>query len=101
MPCRGRITEGTNQSTTRSITTSPGTANWHLNNNFAGTVTLGQNLNARNYRTFSVVGRRLIAPQPFSIINTLARDPASDYQTQIHNESYFGQATVDLFNQLF
>ena len=96
----GRITEGriTDYQLDHNLT---GTANWHLNNNVAGTVTLGQNLNARNYRTFSVVGRGLIATQPFSIINTLARDPASDYQTEIHNESYFGQATLDLYNQLF
>ena len=63
-------------STIRSITTSRRTATWHLNDNFGGTVTLGQNLNARNFRTFSVVGRTLIAPQPFSILNTLTRDPA-------------------------
>lgn len=96
----GRITEGriTDYQLDHNLT---GTANWHLNQNIQGTVTLGQNLNARNYRTFSVVGRQLIAPQPFSIINTLARDPASDFQTQIHNESYFGQATVDLYSQLF
>jgi TonB-linked SusC/RagA family outer membrane protein len=96
----GRITEGklVNYSLDHNLT---GTANWHLNNDIGGSLTLGQNLNARNYRTFSVVGRTLIAPQPFSIINTLSRDPASDYQTQIHNESYFGQATLDLYNQLF
>ena len=69
--------------------------------NFGGTFTLGQNLNARNYRTFSVVGRGLVAPQPFSMLNTLTRDPPSDYQSEIHNESYFGQATFDLFNQLY
>ena len=34
------------------------------------------------------------------MLNTLARDPASDYQYEIHNESYFGQETFDLFNQL-
>ena len=96
----GRITEGriTDYQLDHNLTS---TATWHLNSNVAGTVTLGQNLNARNYRTFSVVGRGLIATQPFSIINTLARDPASDYQTEIHNESYFGQATFDLYNQLF
>ncbi len=96
----GRITEGrlTDYQIDHNLT---GTANWHLNPNIAGTFTLGQNLNARNYRTFSVVGRQLIAPQPFSIINTLARDPASDFQTEIHNESYFGQATVDLYSQVF
>ena len=29
------------------------------------------------------------------------RDAPSDFQTQIHNESYFGQATVDLYEQLY
>jgi TonB-linked SusC/RagA family outer membrane protein len=96
----GRVTEGSivDYQLDHNLTS---TATWHLNNNFGGTVTLGQNLNARNYRTFSVVGRTLIATQPFSILNTLTRDPPSDYQTQIHNESYFGQATFDLYNQLF
>ena len=96
----GRITEGriTDYQLDHNLT---GTTNWHRGENFAGTLTLGQNLNARNYRTFSVIGRGLVAPQPFSIINTLSRDPASDYQTEIHNESYFGQATFDLYNQLF
>jgi TonB-linked SusC/RagA family outer membrane protein len=96
----GRITEGrlTDYQLDHNLT---GTASWHMNTNLGGTVTLGQNLNSRNYRTFSVVGRTLIAPQPFSILNTLSRDPASDYQTEIHNESYFGQATFDIYNQLY
>jgi TonB-linked outer membrane protein, SusC/RagA family len=96
----GRITEGklVDYQIDHNLTA---TASWHLNNNVAGTVTLGQNLNARNYRTFSVIGRTLIAPEPFSVLNTLSRDPPSDYQTQIHNQSYFGQATLDLHNQLF
>jgi TonB-linked SusC/RagA family outer membrane protein len=96
----GRITEGkvVDYQIDHNLT---GTANWNVSDNLGGTVTLGQNLNARNFRTFSVVGRGLIAPQPFSIINTLARDPASDYQSEIHNESYFGQSTFDLYRQLF
>jgi len=96
----GRVTEGriTDYQLDHNLT---GTATWHYNPNIGGTVTLGQNLNSRNYRTFSVVGRTLIAPQPFSILNTLTRDPPSDFQTEIHNESYFGQATLDLYNQLF
>jgi hypothetical protein len=95
----GRITEGrvTDYQLDHNLT---GTATWHRGENLGGVVTLGQNLNARNFRTFSVVGRGLVAPLPFSILNTLARDPASDYQTQIHNESYFGQATFDFYQQL-
>ena len=96
----GRITEGriVDYQIDHNLT---GTATWHLSPQFGGTFTVGQNLNSRNFRTFSDVGRGLIAPQPFSILNTLARDPASDYQYEIHNESYFGQETFDIFNQLY
>lgn len=96
----GRITEGKiiNYALDHNLT---GTANYNVNDNLGGTVTLGQNLNSRNYRTFSVVGRTLVVPKPFSLLNTLSRDPPSDYQTVIHNESYFGQVTVDLYKQLF
>ena len=96
----GRITEGklVNYLINSNLT---GTANWSAGSNFAGTFTLGQALSANNYRSFSVVGRGLIATKPFSVLNTLSRDPPSDYQSQVHDESYFGQATFDLFNQLY
>jgi TonB-linked SusC/RagA family outer membrane protein len=96
----GRITEGrvSDYQIDHNLT---GTATWHLTQHLGGTFTAGQNLNARNFRTFSDVGRGLIAPQPFSILNTLARDPASDYQYEIHNESYFAQETFDIFDQLY
>jgi TonB-linked SusC/RagA family outer membrane protein len=96
----GRVTEGKliNYQIDHNLT---GTANYRVSPDIAGTVTIGQNLNSRNYRTFSVVGRTLVVPQPFSILNTLTRDPPSDYQTVVHNESYFGQVTVDLYNQLY
>src|SRR5256885_11749271 len=45
----------------RSLTA---TAQYHLSEAFGGTFTVGQNLNARNYRAFSVVGRGLVAPKP-------------------------------------
>ena len=96
----GRITEGklVDYQIDHNLT---GTATWHRSDNLGGTITVGQNLNSRNYRTFSVVGRTLIAPQPFSILNTLSRDPPSDYQNEVHNESYFGQATFDIKQQLY
>lgn len=68
--------------------------------NFAGTLTLGQNLNARRYRNVTVDGITLIAPQPFAIGNTVAWTP-DEFRSTIHTESYFGQATADLFNQLY
>ncbi|NUO94642.1 MAG: SusC/RagA family TonB-linked outer membrane protein [Gemmatimonadaceae bacterium] len=96
----GRITEGkiVNYTLDHNLT---GTARYHVSDNFSGTFTLGQNLNARNFRTFSVVGRQMVVPGLTSISNTLARDPASDYQTVIHDEAYFGQLSIDLYQQLF
>jgi TonB-linked SusC/RagA family outer membrane protein len=96
----GRVTEGTlvNFSVDHNLT---GTADWRVSDNIAGTVTLGQNLNVRNNRQFSVVGRGLVAPQPYRLANTVNRDLPIDIQTNIHNESYFGQATIDIGNQLF
>ncbi|MFL5612055.1 MAG: SusC/RagA family TonB-linked outer membrane protein [Gemmatimonadaceae bacterium] len=96
----GRVTEGkiVNYQIDHNLTA---TAQYHVSDALGGTFTVGQNLNARNYRTFSVVGRGLIAPQPFSVLNTLQRDPPSDYQSEIHNQSYFGQLTLDVFQQLY
>ena len=96
----GRVTEG-NVVTHQIDHNLTATARHTVNENVAGTLTLGQNLNYRSFRTFSVVGRTLIAPQPYNILNTLTRDPPSDYQTEIRGDSYFGQVTVDLFDQLY
>jgi TonB-linked SusC/RagA family outer membrane protein len=96
----GRITEGkvVNYQIDHSLTAN---ATWSFSDNVGATFTAGQNLNSRNFRTFSVVGRTLIAPTPFSILNTLTRDPPSDFETQVHNSSGFGQLQLDLMNQLF
>jgi outer membrane receptor protein involved in Fe transport len=77
-----------------------GTARWSRGDELYGAFTLGQNLNARRVRTLSSVGRGLSAPRSFSILNTLAHDAPSDYETEAHGESYFGQANITLFNQL-
>ncbi|MEP6491762.1 MAG: SusC/RagA family TonB-linked outer membrane protein [bacterium] len=76
------------------------TANHTFNDNFAGTFTLGQNLNSRRQRDLSVTGSDLIAPLPFAINNTVTQASSEGLST-IHTESYFGQATTDLFNQLY
>jgi TonB-linked SusC/RagA family outer membrane protein len=77
------------------------TANYHLNDNMKGTVTLGQNLNSRNFRQLGNVGRTLITATPFKVSNTVSRDIPSDAQTIIHNEGYFGQYTLDMYDQLY
>jgi TonB-linked SusC/RagA family outer membrane protein len=96
----GRVTEGKliNYQINHNLT---GTANYRLNDNFAGTVTLGQSLNARNFRQLGTVGRTLVGPEPFKLQNTVQRDPPIDAEQNVHTESYFGQATLDLYEQLY
>jgi TonB-linked SusC/RagA family outer membrane protein len=76
------------------------TATHTFNNNLAGTFTLGQNLNSRRVRDLSVTGSDLIAPQPFAINNTVSQASTEGLST-IHTESYFGQVTSDVYNQLY
>jgi TonB-linked SusC/RagA family outer membrane protein len=96
----GRVTEGKliNYQINHNLT---GTLNYRLNENLAGTVTLGQSLNARNFRQLGTVGRTLIGPEPFKLQNTVQRDPPLDEEENVHTESYFGQATLDLYEQLY
>jgi TonB-linked SusC/RagA family outer membrane protein len=96
----GRVTEGTitNFELDHNLA---GTATWTLSPSVAGTVTLGQNLSISNNRQLSVVGRTLVAPRPYKLSNTVNRDLPIDLETNIHRESYFGQFTVDLFDQLY
>ena len=96
----GRVTEGsiTNFELDHNLT---GTASWTLSPSIAGTFTLGQNLSVSNNRQLSVVGRTLVAPRPYRLSNTVNRDLPIDVVTNIHRESYFGQATIDLFDQLY
>jgi TonB-linked SusC/RagA family outer membrane protein len=67
---------------------------------FSGTFTVGQNLNATDFSQIYVLGTGLIAPKPFEVLNTISKDP-NDSTAKIRRESYFGQATADLWDQLF
>ena len=78
-----------------------GTARHTFNENFAERSHARAHLSYRAFRTFSVVGRTLISPKPFNILNTLTRDQPSDFQTESARRFIFGQLTTDLFNQLF
>ncbi|HET7622993.1 MAG TPA: SusC/RagA family TonB-linked outer membrane protein [Gemmatimonadaceae bacterium] len=71
-----------------------------FSSSFSGTLTLGQNLNMRRSRNASASGNNLIAPQPFSLNNTVTQT-SGEFNSTIHTESYFGQATADLFDQLY
>lgn len=76
-------------------------ANFTLSPSLLGTVTLGQNLNETYFRQVDVIGRTLIAPEPFKLTNTVSRDPPTDSEQRRRLEGYFGQATLDVADQLF
>ena len=77
------------------------TANYKVSPAWSGSVTVGQNLNSQSYQSRQVQGTDLIAPQPFNLGNTAQQLPPYDFRTTVRLESYFAQATADLFNQLF
>ena len=77
------------------------TADYKLSPAWSGSVTVGQNLNSQSYQTRQVQGTDLIAPVPFNLGNTAQQLPPYDFRTTVRLESYFAQATADLFNQLF
>jgi TonB-linked SusC/RagA family outer membrane protein len=76
------------------------TGSWAFNENVSGSLTLGQNLNSRNFKQFFVDGFSFVAPQPLQLDNTVDKDP-DEFESLVHTESYFGQVTLDLYNQLF
>lgn len=96
----GRVIEGkiVNYQIDHSLT---GTAQYTLTSSISGAVTLGQNLSSQNTRNLFAVGRGLVAPTPYKLSNTVQRDLPVDDETVIHRESYFGQATMDLYEQLY
>jgi TonB-linked SusC/RagA family outer membrane protein len=68
---------------------------------FAGTLTLGQNLNSRRFRQYFVQGNDWISPTgPLQLDNTVTQIP-DEFESVIHTESYFGQVTADLYEQLY
>jgi outer membrane receptor protein involved in Fe transport len=77
------------------------TARYRVNQNFAGSVTVGQNLNSNTYQTRQTLGTGLIAPEPFNLGNTSSQLPPYDYKQTVRLESYFAQVSADLFDQLF
>ena len=99
-PCgEGRVIEGkiVNYQIDHNLTA---TANYTINPTLSGTITLGQNLSTRNNRQLGTVGRTLVAQQPFKLSNTVKQDLPLDAETVIHDASWFGQAGLDVSDQL-
>jgi len=67
-----------------------------------GTITVGQNLNSQTAQSRQTLGAGLVTPTPFNLANTSQLLlPAYDFYQKLHLESYFGQATADLFDQFY
>jgi TonB-linked SusC/RagA family outer membrane protein len=78
------------------------TITYHPADQLKGTITLGQNLNSQTIASRQALGVNLIAQQPFNLGNTSAAQvPLYDFQQKIRVESYFGQATADIGDQLY
>ncbi|MEO7042052.1 MAG: SusC/RagA family TonB-linked outer membrane protein [Gemmatimonadaceae bacterium] len=76
------------------------TATHTFSSNFNGTLTVGNNVNSRRGRELDATGNNLIAPSPFSLNNTVTQ-LATEYDYVIHALSYFGEASLDAYNQLY
>lgn len=66
---------------------------------FDSRLVLGQNLNSRRNRQIYIFGDQLIAPEPLAIQNTVSYAP-SETRSLRHVAGYFGQAELDVFDQL-
>ncbi|HEX2189750.1 MAG TPA: SusC/RagA family TonB-linked outer membrane protein [Longimicrobiaceae bacterium] len=65
-----------------------------------GSLTVGWNRNARDFRRTFVEGATFIAPGVYQLDNTVDRTP-DNYEYKIRSESFFGQLQTNLFDQLF
>jgi TonB-linked SusC/RagA family outer membrane protein len=76
------------------------TATHSFSDNFSATLTLGQNLNSRRDRQISSTGTQLLAASPLALQNTVSQT-SGETSSLAHIESYFVQATADLYSQLY
>ena len=76
------------------------TATHSFTDRVSGTLTLGQNLDSRRGRNLNSTGTQLIAALPLALENTVSQT-SGEFNSLSHIESYFAQATADLYNQLY
>jgi TonB-linked SusC/RagA family outer membrane protein len=77
------------------------TGSHEFNPNVRGSLTVGQNLNETYFRQIDVTGQVWLAPKPFKLSNTTTRQLPTDAEQRRRVEGYFGQANLDLFDQVF
>ena len=64
------------------------------------TLMLGQNMNESKYNYFGTTGEDM-AVYDFHQLDNTSSNLADEYQSIVRRESYFGQLTFDMFNQLY
>jgi TonB-linked SusC/RagA family outer membrane protein len=80
--------------------TVTGTASHTFSNNFDGSLTLGNNVNIKQYNTSATTGYGLATPAPFVLSNTTLIQPPNVYSSEVRLASFFGQVQANLFKQL-
>jgi TonB-linked SusC/RagA family outer membrane protein len=70
-----------------------------MNDNFAWSLTLGQNLNQQEFRNYTVNGQNLIFGTT-ELNFTIDRTP-NEFYWKVRTDGYFAHATVDLAQQLY
>ncbi|MEJ2186775.1 MAG: SusC/RagA family TonB-linked outer membrane protein [Gemmatimonadota bacterium] len=76
------------------------TASRQLTDWIGSTFTAGYERNVRKFSRFYVEGLDFVAPDIYSLDNTVTRQP-DEVRSLIHSESYFGQLQFELLDQLF
>lgn len=77
-----------------------GTITRSVSDAIGGSLTLGYNRNSREFTQYNVEGYDFVAPGVFQLDNTVQRFP-NEFKSLIHAESYFGQLSLDIADQLF
>lgn len=71
-----------------------------MTNNLSGNFMAGYNFNRREYKHLETTGDIFITPG-YNQLDNMVTITADEYESLIHTESFFGQATFDLFEQLY
>ena len=100
----GRIIRGTNirqEIDANLVATIQGNKFLKRWNFIDGTLMLGQNLNIRKSLQSIMVGIDMGVPNSFNQLDNCVSVTSHEYEWQRNIESYFGQLTFDLFDQLY
>ncbi len=71
-----------------------------LSPHLSGTFMTGYNFNRREYKMLQTTGDVYITPD-YNQLDNMVTISADEYESLIHTESFFGQATFDVFQQLY